>query len=58
MQVNLEDVDRLLSELLEMDLAADAETNRKAILQAVRGGQRSREEILSHAAELLLSQQC
>lgn len=52
------DIDGLLSELLEMELAADTETNRMAILLAMRGGQRSREEILNHAAELLLGQQC
>jgi len=57
-QVHSGDIDGLLSELLEMELAADTETNRMAILLAMRGGQRSREEILNHAAELLLGQQC
>lgn len=47
-------MDSLLSELLEMELATDAETNKKAIQQAFREGLHSREEILNRAAVLLL----
>ncbi len=50
-------MDGLLSELLEMELAPDAETNRKALMMAACGGQRTKEEILSRAADLLLGQQ-
>lgn len=52
------DMDGLLSELLEMELAADVEVNKKAIQLASRGGQLSRGDILNRAAELLLGQQC
>jgi hypothetical protein len=52
--VNNGNIDNLLSKLLEMDLAPEAETNKRAIQQAFREGLHSQEEILNRAAELLL----
>jgi len=56
-QVCTGDMDSLLSKLLEMELATDAETNKKAIQQAFREGLHFREEILNRAAVLLLDWQ-